>query len=165
MGGGVGFPPVLVALNGYITLFFCFCFFLVSIIYLLYDIIIFFYVHVNTRYCISYTLIYSECVCGGGGAVVCEFDLPTILLYYPIFPIRWSDEMRTVLQKRPAWALFVLLFSSLVCCQPTELIWDFLFHTFSNFTLPPAAVLSTGFSSKTDLLITANHARAPITTR
>ena len=24
-----------------------------------------------------------------------------------------------------------------VCCQPTELIWAFLFHKFSNFTPPP----------------------------
>ena len=30
-----------------------------------------------------------------------------------------------VLQKRPAWALFVLLLSTLLCCQPTELILCF----------------------------------------
>ena len=37
-----------------------------------------------------------------------------------------------------AWALFVLLLSTLVCCQPTEVILDFvLFHTFSNFTASP----------------------------
>ena len=41
------------------------------------------------------------------------------------------------LQKRLAWALFVLLFSTLMCCQPTELIWAFLFHKFSNFIPPP----------------------------
>ena len=35
-----------------------------------------------------------------------------------------------VLQKL-AWALFVLLLSTFVCCQPTELIWAFLFHKFS----------------------------------
>ena len=29
-------------------------------------------------------------------------------------------------QKRLAWALFVLLLSTLVCCQPTELILGFL---------------------------------------
>ena len=37
-----------------------------------------------------------------------------------------------VLQKRLAWALLVLLLSTLVCYQPIE-----LFHKFSNFTPPP----------------------------
>ena len=43
------------------------------------------------------------------------------------------------LQKRLAWALFVLLLS-LVCFQPTEgggLIWGFLFHLISNPPSPP----------------------------
>ena len=35
----------------------------------------------------------------------------------------------------PDW--FVLLLSILVCCQPIELIWAFLFHKLSNFTPPP----------------------------
>ena len=37
------------------------------------------------------------------------------------------------------WALFVLLLSTLVCCQPTEFILVFSFHKFFNFTppLPP----------------------------
>ena len=39
-------------------------------------------------------------------------------------------------RKLLAWALFVLLFSTLICCQATELIWAFLFHNFSNFTPP-----------------------------
>ena len=43
-----------------------------------------------------------------------------------------------VLQKRLAWALFVLLLSTLVCCQPTELIWACLFQEFFNFTPPPS---------------------------
>ena len=47
---------------------------------------------------------------------------------------RWD----AALQKRLAWALFVLLLSTLVCCQPTELIWVFLFHQFSN-CYPPNA--------------------------
>ena len=33
------------------------------------------------------------------------------------------------------WALFVWLLSTLVCCQPTELIF---FYKFSNFTPPPS---------------------------
>ena len=46
---------------------------------------------------------------------------------------QWWDA---VLQKRLAWALFALLLSTLVCCQPTELILSFfLFHKF--FILPP----------------------------
>ena len=45
--------------------------------------------------------------------------------------------MDAVLQKRLVWALFVLLISTLMCCQPTELIWGFLFHTFSIFPPPP----------------------------
>ena len=56
-------------------------------------------------------------------------------------PLRmWWDA---VLQKRLAWALFVLLLSTLVCCQRTELIWAFfLFHTYifqfySPSPLPP----------------------------
>ena len=35
-------------------------------------------------------------------------------------------------------ALFVLLLSTLVCCQPTELFGLFLFNKFSNFTPPPS---------------------------
>ena len=42
-----------------------------------------------------------------------------------------------MLQKRLAWALFTLLLSTLVYCQPTELIWAFLFRKLSNFTHPP----------------------------
>ena len=39
--------------------------------------------------------------------------------------------------KRLTWALFVSLLSTLVCFLPTELIWAFLFHKFSNFIPPP----------------------------
>ena len=50
--------------------------------------------------------------------------------------LEWWDA---VLQKRLAWALFVLLLSTLVCCQPTELIWAsfffFLFYIYSNLTV------------------------------
>ena len=52
-----------------------------------------------------------------------------VIHFFP-FTVRWSDGMR----KQLAWALFVLLLSTLVCCLPTELIWAFLFHKFSNFT-------------------------------
>ena len=38
---------------------------------------------------------------------------------------------------RLAWALFVLLLSTLLYCQPTDLIWAFWFHQFSNFAPPP----------------------------
>ena len=50
--------------------------------------------------------------------------------------IRWSDGMRCC---RSAWALFVLLLSTLVCCQPTELIWCFFFCfiTFPILLPPP----------------------------
>ena len=34
-------------------------------------------------------------------------------------------------------ALFVLLLSTLVCCQPTELIWAFLFINFFVLSPPP----------------------------
>ena len=45
------------------------------------------------------------------------------------------------LQKRLVWALFVL------CFQPTELIWAFLFHNFSSFTTtPPPFFFSHKFS-------------------
>ena len=37
---------------------------------------------------------------------------------------------------RLARALFVLLLSTLMCCQPAELIWLFLFHKLSIFTSP-----------------------------
>ena len=59
-------------------------------------------------------------------------------------PPEWWDA---VLQKRLAWALFVLLLSTLVCCQPTELIWAFLFHKFSNFTPRPWLVPLRHYSS------------------
>ena len=55
---------------------------------------------------------------------VCEVPCTNIL--YFVYP-PWD----VVLQKRLAWALFVLLLSTLVC-KPTELIWVFLFHN-SNF--------------------------------
>ena len=42
-----------------------------------------------------------------------------------------STYSHEVLLKRLAWALFVLLLSTLVCFQPTELIRAFLFHKFS----------------------------------
>ena len=53
---------------------------------------------------------------------------------YVFLRLEWWDA---VLQKRLAWALFVLLLSTLVCCQSTELIWVILFQKLSNFTPPP----------------------------
>ena len=56
--------------------------------------------------------------------------------------------------KRLAWALFVLLLSTLVCRQRTELIWSFLFHKFSNFTFQfysPRPIWTTRVPSKTTL--------------
>ena len=57
--------------------------------------------------------------------VILKFDIVwilfTILTYMP--PL----TLNAVLQKQLAWALFVLLFSILVCCQPTELILGFFF--------------------------------------
>ena len=46
-----------------------------------------------------------------------------------------------MLQKRLAWALFVLLLSTLVCCQPTELILGFIFCciNFQFYSPPPPA--------------------------
>ena len=41
-----------------------------------------------------------------------------------------------------AYAFFVLLLSTLLCYQPTELIWAFfLFYLFSTFTPPPLIVM------------------------
>ena len=60
----------------------------------------------------------------------CFFVLPPT----PPYMLEWCD---VVLQKRLAWALFVWLLSTLVFCQPADLIWALLFHKFSNFTPPP----------------------------
>ena len=58
--------------------------------------------------------------------------LANLSVYHSIFP--FSSPL--------AWALFVLFLSTLVCCQPIELIWVFfLFHKFSNFTPPPPKVV------------------------
>ena len=42
-----------------------------------------------------------------------------------------------LLHRNSLWALFVLLLSTLVCCQPTELILGSFFHELSNLTPPP----------------------------
>ena len=55
------------------------------------------------------------------------------LLSAPPSPLEWWDA---VLQKRLAWALLVLLLSTLVCCQPTELILASFFF-FHDTPLPP----------------------------
>ena len=47
---------------------------------------------------------------------------------------RWD----AVLQKRLTWALFVLFLSTLMCCQPTDLIWAFLFHKFQFYSPLPS---------------------------
>ena len=75
----------------------------------------------------------------------CQPSCVAFLLFYQ-FPIKrtleWWDA---VLQKRLALALFVLLLSTLMCCQPTELILGFFFfllHKFSILPPPPPATLS-----------------------
>ena len=67
-----------------------------------------------------------------------------LFINFPILrTLEWWD---VVLQKRLAWALFVLFLSTLVCCQLTELMWVFfLFHKFSNFTPPPQDLKTTIF--------------------
>mgnify|MGYP003571756443 CR=1 FL=1 len=42
--------------------------------------------------------------------------------------MRVSKKIHAVLQKRLAWVLFDLLLSTIVCCQPTELILGFFCH-------------------------------------
>ena len=75
------------------------------------------------------------------GLFFCFINFPIISTFTPIFfieisfvllpppPLEWWDA---VLQKRLAWALFVLLLLTLVCCQPTKLIWCFI-----NFPILP----------------------------
>ena len=53
--------------------------------------------------------------------------------------LEWWDA---ALQKRQAWALFVLLLSTLVCCQSTELIWAFFVSYIVQFH-PPSLPLGT----------------------
>ena len=60
-----------------------------------------------------------------------EFQIIQFVISFVLRTLEWWDA---VLQKRLAWALFVLLLSTLVCCQPTELILGFLFH---KFPYPP----------------------------
>ena len=59
------------------------------------------------------------------------------LLPIVLFPSRTLGWGNAVLLKLLAWHLCVLLLSTPVCCQPSELIWAFLFHKFYNFTPPP----------------------------
>ena len=78
------------------------------------------------------------------GLFFCFINFPIISTFTPIFfieisfvllpppPLEWWDA---VLQKRLAWALFVLLLSTLVCCQPKELIWAFFFFCFLNYLI------------------------------
>ena len=55
---------------------------------------------------------------------------------FPILrTLEWWDA---VLQKRLASALFVLLLSTFVCCQPTELIWIFFCFIKFSILLPPS---------------------------
>ena len=81
---------------------------------------------------------------GGIAKASLRFEFSIFLWYYRYFTVLfrtevklkvWSsgEELRSctlewwdsVLQKRLTWALFVL-FSTLVCCQPTELNWAFI---------------------------------------
>ena len=80
---------------------------------------------------------------GGGVCVFYFFHSPVFLPMCftppplsPLYPL-WNDG-DVELHKRLAWTLFVLLLSTLVCCQPTELISaSFLFHKF--YPPPPSA--------------------------
>ena len=78
-------------------------------------------------------------------------------LYVNFIEISFVLPWDAVLQKRLAWALFVLLLSTLVCCQPTELILGFLlFHKFSIYPPPPTHThrvpsLSRSFSQMSSL--------------
>ena len=53
--------------------------------------------------------------------------------------LEWWDA---VLQKRLAWSLFVLLLSTLVCCQPTELILCLFCYINCPIIPPPQCFLS-----------------------
>ena len=55
-----------------------------------------------------------------------------LLVFIGSFTLEWWDA---VLQKRSAWALFVLLLSTLVCCQPF-----FLFINFPILLPPPPPI-------------------------
>ena len=47
-------------------------------------------------------------------------------------------------------AVFLVIFKllpTLVCCQPTELIWVFLFHKLSSFTPPPLSQVERDLNS------------------
>ena len=59
-----------------------------------------------------------------------HYTLHRNILRFTCYPhtLKWWD---VVLQKRLAWTLFVLLLSTLMCCQPTELILS-LFFCFRN---------------------------------
>ena len=76
------------------------------------------------------------------GCVISPFVLPKcnncFWVFFVVRKFSIFEWWNAVLQKRLAWALFVLLLSTLLCCQPTELILGFfLFHIFSSFTFPP----------------------------
>ena len=57
-----------------------------------------------------------------------------ISVLFPSFVFKQKKLYFTTLEwwdvVRQDWALFVLLLSTLVCCQPTELIWNFSFIYF-----------------------------------
>ena len=90
------------------------------------------------------------CVCFIHPSFLYPPPLPTVIQFYLInsqynsfytFPQIFFIEMSfvppppwwdAVLQKRLAWSLFVLLLSTLVCCQPAELIMGFI--DFLRFT-------------------------------
>mgnify|MGYP003571741546 CR=1 FL=1 len=79
----------------------------------------------------------------GGYVAVCVWDIlpfyELILSFFFCFDSSLFTRWGAV---KWAWAWFVLLLSTLVCCQPTELIWVSFFIYFINFTIlppPPSA--------------------------
>ena len=88
----------------------------------------------------------GSCVSGGWGLRGSWYgyfeDPHFFFIFYFFFPINYPISLLAPPSpsKYFTWALFVLLLSTLVCYQPTELIWAFLFHKLSHFTPPPPPV-------------------------
>ena len=68
---------------------------------------------------------------GGGGSDFCVFETNTLSIF------KYAGVMRCGAAEATGLGFVFLLLSTLVCCQPTELIWAFMFHQLSFFFLPP----------------------------
>ena len=82
----------------------------------------------------------------------------TPMLFIEVSFFEWWDA---VLQKRLAWALFGLLLSALVCCQPT---WFWVFFYFINFTIllpPPPPKVTTLWVENTPSVLRLPNQRTP----